>query len=102
MTHTSEKLIFDFSGTSPQCTGFANRGSGGMRSGVISGFVEPIACDIPWNAGILANVEIVSQEGAVNNPTYPAAVGDGITEGAIVTATASAGTVPRMLLGSPP
>lgn len=100
MTNTGEKLIFDFSGTSPQCSGFANCGIGGMRSGVISGFMEPIAYDIPWNAGILVNVEIISQEGTVNNPTYPAAVSDGITEGAIVTATASAGTVARMLLGS--
>jgi N-methylhydantoinase B len=99
LTNTGEKLIFDFSGTSPQCRGFANCGIGGLRSGVIAGFMEPIAYDIPWNAGILVNVEIVSQEGTVNNPTYPAAVSDGITEGAIVTAAASAGAGGQMLLG---
>jgi len=99
LTNTGEKLIFDFSGTSVQCTGFANCGIGGMRSGVISGFAEPVAYDIPWNAGILENVEIISQEGTINNPTYPAALSDGITEGAIVTAAASAGAVMRMLLG---
>ena len=100
MTNTGQKLIFDFSGTSPQCTGFANCGIGGLRSGVIAGFMEPIAYDIPWNAGILVNVEIISQEGTLNNPTYPAAVSDGITEGAIVTAAASSGAVCQMLLGS--
>jgi N-methylhydantoinase B len=99
MTNDGEKLVFDFSGTSPQCAGFANCGIGGMRSGVISGFAEPVAYDIPWNAGILENVEIISQQGTINNPTYPAAVSDGITEGAIVTATAAAGAVTRMLLG---
>jgi N-methylhydantoinase B len=99
LTNDGEKLVFDFSGTSPQCTGFANCGVGGMRSGVISGFVEPVAYDIPWNAGLLENIEIISQEGTINNPTYPAALSDGITEGAIVTATASAGAVSRMLLG---
>ncbi len=99
LTNTGEKLIFDFSGTSPQCKGFANCGVGGMRSGVISGFAEPVAYDIPWNAGLLENIEIISQEGTINNPTYPAAVSDGITEGAIVTATAAAGVVTRMLLG---
>lgn len=99
MTNTGEKLIFDFSGTSPQCSGFANCGIGGMRSGVISGFAEPVAFDIPWNAGILENVEIISQQGTINNPTYPAALSDGITEGAIVTASAAAGTVYRMLMG---
>jgi N-methylhydantoinase B len=100
LTNTGEKLVFDFTGTSPQCRGFANCGIGGMRSGVIAGFMEPIAFDIPWNAGILVNIEIISQEGTVNNPTYPAAVSDGITEGAIVTAAASSGAVSQMLLGS--
>jgi N-methylhydantoinase B len=99
LTNDGEKLVFDFSGTSVQCGGFANCGIGGMRSGVVSGFVEPVAYDIPWNAGLLENIEIISQEGTINNPTYPAAVSDGITEGAIVTATASAGVVSRMLLG---
>ncbi len=99
LTNTGEKLIFDFSGTSPQCRGFANCGIGGTRSGVISGFAEPVAYDIPWNAGILENVEIISQQGTINNPTYPAALSDGITEGAIVTATAAAGAVTRMLMG---
>lgn len=99
LTNTGENLIFDFSGTSVQCTGFANCGIGGMRSGVIAGFAEPVAYDIPWNAGILENVEIVSQEGTINNPKYPAAVSDGITEGAVVTAAAAAGAVMRMLLG---
>jgi len=99
MTNTGEKLVFDFSGTSPQCSGFANCGIGGQRSGVISGFAEPVAYDIPWNAGLLENVEIISQEGTINNPTYPAAVSDGITEGAIVTAACSAGAVLNMLLG---
>jgi len=100
LTNTGEKLVFDFSGTSPQCKGFANCGIGGMRSGVIAGFTEPIAYDIPWNAGILVNIEIISQEGTVNNPTYPAAVSDGITEGAIVTAAASSKAVCQMLLGN--
>jgi len=99
MTNTGHKLVFDFTGTSHQCRGFANCGIGGMRSGVISGFAEPVAFDIPWNAGILENVEIISQQGTINNPTYPAALSDGITEGAIVTATAAAGAVMRMLLG---
>lgn len=99
LTNNGEKLTFDFSGTSPQCSGFANCGIGGQRSGVLSGIVEPVAYDIPVNAGILRNIEIITQEGTINNPTFPAAVSDGITEGAIVTATCSAGVIMRMLLG---
>jgi N-methylhydantoinase B len=99
MTNTGEKLIFDFSGTSVQCTGFANCGVGGLHGGVISSFAEPLAFDIPWNAGILKNIELITQEGTINNPTHPAAVSDGITEGAVTTATASGGTVTKMLSG---
>jgi len=43
MTNTGGKLIFDVSGTSPQCTGFANRGIGGMRSGRLNDFSHPTA-----------------------------------------------------------
>lgn len=99
MTNTGEKLIFDFSGTSKQCSGFANSSMGGMRSGVISGFAEPVAYDVLWNAGILENIEIFSQEGTFNNPTYPAAVSDGITEGAMVSATVAGAAVEHMLAG---
>ena len=99
LTNTGEKLVFDFSGTSTQSGGFANCGIGGMRSGVIAGFIEPIAYDLPWNAGILVNIELISQEGTTNNPLYPAAVSDGITEGSIGTATASSNVVANMLLG---
>ncbi|MFQ5668450.1 MAG: hydantoinase B/oxoprolinase family protein, partial [Candidatus Binatia bacterium] len=98
LTNTGEKLIFDFSGTAKQSTGFANCGIGGLRGGVLGGLLEQIAYDIPWNAGILAHIEIVSQEGTTNNPTFPAAVSDGITEGAIATGIAAGGCVGNMIL----
>ena len=99
LTNTGERLIFDFSGTSKQSTGFANCGVGGLRGGVLAGLLEQIAYDIPWNAGILVHLEIVSQEGTTNNPTFPAAVSDGITEGAIATGIAAGGAVGHMILG---
>ena len=89
MTNTGEKLIFDFSGTSEQSSGFVNCAIGGLRSGTLTSLVEALAWDLPWNAGLLANMEIVTQEGTVNNATHPAAVSDGIQEAAIITLSAA-------------
>jgi N-methylhydantoinase B len=99
LANTGEKLVFDFSGTAKQSSGFANCGIGGLRGGVLAGLLEQIAYDIPWNAGILVNIEILSQTGTTNNPTFPAAVSDGITEGAIATGVAAGGAVGNMILG---
>lgn len=98
LTNTGERLIFDFSGTSKQSSGFANCGVGGLRGGVLAGLLEQIAYDIAWNAGILVHLEIVSQAGTTNNPNFPAAVSDGITEGAIATGIAAGGAVGNMIL----
>ncbi len=96
MTNTGEKLIFDYTGTSKQSTGFANCGIGGLRSGVLTGILEQLCSDISWNAGILINIEFITQQGTVNNPLFPAAVSDGITEGAISTSCAAAMAVANM------
>jgi len=100
LTNTGEKLIFDFSGTSKQSTGFANCGIGGLRSGVLTGILEQLCFDIPWNAGIFANIEFLTQEGTINNPRFPAAVSDGITEGAISTTCAAAMAASQMAMAS--
>lgn len=100
LTNTGRKLIFDFSGTSPQSEGFTNCGFGGMYSGLIAGLVGPVAYDLPWNAGLFVNLEIISQEGTIHNPLFPAAVSDGITESSIVTGAACSGAVTQMVLGN--
>jgi N-methylhydantoinase B len=98
MTNTGEKLIFDYSGTSKQSSGFVNCGVGGLRSGTLTSLVENLAWDLPWNAGLLANIEIVSQEGTINNPMPPAAVSDGICEAAIATLGAATRAVALMIM----
>ncbi len=100
VTNTGEKLTIDFTGTSAQSGGFANCGIGGLKSGALAGLLEMLAAGIDWNAGVLAHLEIVGQLGTINNPRFPAAVSDGITEGAVVTASAVSAAVGNMLLGS--
>ncbi len=97
LRNTGEKLIYDFSGTSKQSGGFANCGFGGLRSACLMSLMESVAYGIPWNAGISSCMEIWTQPGTVNNPTWPAAVSDGITEGAVTTAMAAAQAVSNWL-----
>ena len=98
--NTGEKLIFDFSGTSKQSGGFANCGYGGLRSACLMSLMESAALNMPWNAGVSSCIEIWTQPGTVNNPTWPAAVSDGITEGAVTTAMAASQAVSNWLLAS--
>jgi len=98
MTNTGDKLIFDFSGTSKQSGGFVNCGIGGLRASALTSFAEPLAWDLHWNAGILANLDIITQEGTLNNPLPPAAVSDGIGEASIITLSAAQRAVVQMIL----
>jgi len=100
VTNTEEKLTIDFTGTSARSGGFANCGIGGLKSGALAGLLEMRAAGIDWNAGLLAHLKIASQPGTINNPKLPAAVSDGITEGAVAAASAVSAAVGNMSLGS--
>jgi N-methylhydantoinase B len=70
-----DHLIFDFTGTDPQ-SGMINCTYGGMHGGVVSALLPTLCGDIPWAAGgILRCLDIVSEEGTLNNCTFPAAIG---------------------------
>jgi N-methylhydantoinase B len=74
MTKTSDRLIFDFAGTAPQC-GVINCTYAGSRGGVMLALLPSLAGDIPWSAGgIMRCFEIVTEEGTLNNAAFPAAV----------------------------
>ncbi len=102
LVNDGERLVFDFSGTSPQASGFVNCGFGGQLGGVLGSLLQQLAHDIPWNGGVIARLELRSQPQTVNNPTWPAAVSGGVTEGAISTGTAAAGALGHLVLGAPP
>lgn len=82
LTKTDDQMSFDFTGTAPQ-SGMINCPYSGMRAGVIMAVMPLLAGDIPWSAGgLLRCFDIVTEEGTINNATFPAAVGWGsITSG---------------------
>ncbi|MFD4248897.1 hydantoinase B/oxoprolinase family protein [Amycolatopsis thermoflava] len=76
-TKTGDHLTFDFTGTDPQ-SGVVNCTYAGMRGGVMLALLPVLAGDIPWSAGgLMRCFDLVTEEGTLNNATYPAAVGRG-------------------------
>lgn len=74
VTKTHDHLTFDFTGTDPQA-GVINCTYAGMRGGIMLALLPHLAGDIPWSTGgLLRCFDIVSEEGTINNATFPAAV----------------------------
>jgi N-methylhydantoinase B len=74
MSNKDGHLTLDFRGTDPQA-GMINCTFAGLRFGIM-GAVLPLLCgDIPWSpGGITRCISILTDEGTLNNATFPAAV----------------------------
>lgn len=97
MTKKGEHLTFDFTGTAKQ-SGVINCTYAGMRGGVMLALLPMLASDIPWSAGgLMRCFDLVSEEGTLNNATFPAAVGRGPIGPAWLTGTLVGECLSRML-----
>jgi N-methylhydantoinase B len=92
LTKQDDRLIFDYSRSSPQVPNSTNCTFGGLMAGVCAGLLPTIAYDIPWNQGLYHPVEVICPEGLICNARKPAAVSGNIS-GAVweveMTATAA-------------
>ena len=96
-TKTGDHLTFDFTGTDPQA-GVVNCTYAGMRGGVMSALLPLLAGDIPWSAGgLMRCFDLITEEGTLNNATYPAAVGRGPIGPAWLTGSLVGECLSRML-----
>ena len=97
MTKRDDHLVFDFTGTDKQ-VGVINCTYAGMRGGVMLALLPILAGDIPWSAGgLMRCFDLVSEEGTINNATYPAAVSRGPIGPAWLTGTLIAECLSQML-----
>lgn len=96
-----DRLVFDLTGTSPQAVGSINCARPAME-GAIMGVVLAFICyDLPWAIGGLRRiVEIVSEEGTLNNAASPAGVSQASTMATISTQDVAAHAFAKMLLCS--
>ncbi|BBG00953.1 MULTISPECIES: hydantoinase B/oxoprolinase family protein [Pseudonocardia] len=96
-TKTGDHLSFDFTGTDPQA-GVINCTYAGMRGGVMLALLPILAGDIPWSAGgLMRCFDLVTEEGTINNATFPAAVGRGPIGPAWLTGSLVAECLSQML-----
>ncbi|MER6173846.1 hydantoinase B/oxoprolinase family protein [Streptosporangium sp. NPDC001681] len=97
MTKIGDHLTFDFTGTDPQ-QGMINCPYAGMRAGVMFALLPVLAGDIPWAAGgLMRCFDLVSEEGTINNASFPAAVAKAPVGPAWATANLVAECLGKML-----
>lgn len=97
MTKKNDKLIFDFGGTSPQAPGGVNCTRAGLVGGVVSAILPMLCYDLPWaTAGLKGVVEIISEEGTLNNAAYPAACSMATIEACWLTTNLANQTIGKM------
>jgi len=102
LTKRAGKLIFDFTGTSPQAPGMINGTITALRGGVMTAVLVMLGYEMPWSTGGLRDiVEIVSEPGTVNNCEYPAPCSGGSVCAEEATENV-AGTVVGKMLGASP
>ena len=100
LTKRGRHLTFDFTGTSANARGLINCTYSGLQAAVLSAVYINLCWDIPWNRGVRDCLDIISEEGTVNNCAYPAPCAMATISGVIVTIDAAWRCLSQMLLAS--
>lgn len=75
VTKRSDSVTVDFTGTSAQAPGPVNCAWPAMEGAVLGIFLTMFCYDLPWSVGAIRRIlDIVSEEGTINNARSPAAV----------------------------
>jgi N-methylhydantoinase B len=96
-----DRLVIDFTGTAEQAPGAVNCARAALEGAVIGVFLMFLCYDLPWSVGAAHRiVEIVSEEGTINNALAPAATSMASISGTLATQAAVANAFAKMLLAS--
>jgi len=94
---TGDRIVFDFSGASPQSPAYGMTTRGGLLGAVATLMLCTFGSDIPWNHGLMRPVEVSAPDGLCVTAVEPMPVSGGAA-GANWTATCSAGgAIAKML-----
>jgi N-methylhydantoinase B len=97
MEKTGDRIVFDFSASSPQSPAYGMTTRGGLLGAVATLMLCTFGSDIPWNHGLMRPVEVVAPDGLCVTAVEPMPVSGGAA-GANWTATCSAaGAIAKML-----
>ena len=98
---SGDRLTIDLTGTAPQAPGAINCARPAMEGAVLGVILTLLCYDLPWAiAGLRRVVEIVSEEGTMNNALSPAAVSMASTMATISTQDVVAQAFAKMMLSS--
>ncbi len=98
MTKREDRLKFDFTGTDRQARGAVNCTRVGLESGILSAVLPMLCYDMSWSpGGVMPRIDIVSEEGTVNNARHPAAVSMATVSAIFATSHVTSGTIAKML-----
>lgn len=101
MTKSGGKLRFDFRGTAAQAPGPVNCTQSGLWGGVMSALLPMMCFDVPWCvAGLKRVIDIISDEGTINNASFPAAVSFGTVAACWETTDVVSQTLAKMYMCS--
>lgn len=75
LTVEENRLVFDFSGSSPQIEGFKNSPLANTHSAVYLAVATFLDASLPRNEGAYRAIEIIAPEGSIVNARSPAPVG---------------------------
>lgn len=96
-----DRLEVDFTGTAAQAPGAINCARAALEGAVMGVFLMFLCHDLPWSVGAAHRVvEIVSEEGTVNNALPPAATSMASISGTLATQQAVANAFAKMMLAS--
>jgi N-methylhydantoinase B len=100
MTKEDDRLIFDFTGSSPQSRHSLNCTKWASLGGLFAPLFPLLCYDITWNEGVIRPITMVAPEGSIVNCTRPAPVSVA-TVGAIQSVNnAACATIGKMLAAS--
>jgi N-methylhydantoinase B len=101
LTKAGDRLIVDFGGTAAQAPGAINCARPALEGAVMGVFLMFLCYDVPWSVGAAHRiVEIVSEEGTVNNAVPPAATSMASISATLATQQATANAFAKMMLAS--
>lgn len=101
LTKTGDRLVLDFSDSSPQARGFVNCSRAGLAGGVAGALIPTLGFGIPWNDGLLRPVDVIAPDGLVCTAVPPAPVGSATVEAVWVVSNVVSAALNRLLLASP-
>jgi N-methylhydantoinase B len=101
LTKRDDRLIVDFTGTAEQAPGAINCARAALEGAVTGVFLMFLCYELPWSVGAAHRVlEIVSEEGTVNNALPPAATSMASISATLATQQAVANAFAKMMLAS--